>query len=151
MIRVGHIIEYISQSSAPKSQQLAKNPDFELAWWFAPSGDQFRIKGRAYVLGRPDHPTTKTFLSEHGQRLAPPGLQKDDEFNWEDERKRIFEKISPPIRASFLRPIPGTPLKESERKDGGGGDYDPSTWPEELKMDGDEKSLKESFANFALT
>lgn len=146
------LIRSDSTNSAPKSQQLTKNPHFELAWWFAPSGDQFRITGRAYVLGGPDHPTYKAFLSEHGKRLAPPSLQKDGEFNWEDERRRIFEKISPPIRASFIRPIPGTPIKKSEREnDNGDGDYDPSAWPEELKMDGDEKLIKESYANFALT
>lgn len=144
-------VPYYGNPSAPKSQQLTKNPHFELAWWFAPSGDQFRITGRAYILGRPDHPATSTFLSEHGKRLAPPGLQGDGEFNWEDERKRIYEKISPPIRASFARPIPGTPLKESERKEGGGGDYNPNDWPAELKMDGDKKLLEESYHNFALT
>lgn len=139
---------------APKSQQLSKDPHFEIAWWFAPSGDQFRITGRAYVVGPPDHSYTKTFLSEHGKRLAPPGL--NEEFNWEDERRRIYEKISPPIRASFARPIPGTPLKQSERKNGSAGkeeegDYEPKDWPEELKMDGDEKLLKLSYSNFALT
>lgn len=142
-------------ASAPKSQQLSKNPNFELAWWFAPSGDQFRIKGRAYVLGRPDHPTTPAFLAEHGRRLAPPALQKEGEFNWEDERRRIYEKISPTIRASFARPIPGTPLKQSQRAGGSGGkddgDYDPQSWPEELKMDGDKAHLDKSYANFALT
>lgn len=150
----------LTMTSAPKSQQLAKNPNFELAWWFAPSGDQFRIKGRAYVLGRPDHEITKTFLSENAKRLSPPSFLKDkgEEFNWEDERRRIFEKISPPIRASFVRPIPGTPLKQSDRNDKhqggsgkGEGDYDPKSWPEELKMDGDKDLIEKSYANFALT
>lgn len=136
---------------APKSQQLTKDPHFELAWWFAPSGDQFRITGRAYILGPPNHSTTSSFLSEHGKRLSPPGIQ--GEFNWEDERRRIYEKISPPIRASFARPIPGTPLKESERKESGSGegDYNPEEWPAELEMDGDKALIEKSYANFALT
>jgi pyridoxamine 5'-phosphate oxidase len=131
----------------------------EIAWWFAPSGDQFRITGHAYVFGRPDHPTSVSFLKEHASRLAPPAFAKDkkgdEEFNWEDERRRIFEKISPPIRASFVRPIPGTPLKAGERgddsKDGGKEDYEPKDWPAELEMDGDKKLLEESYSNFALT
>lgn len=141
-------------SRAPKSQQLSKESKFEIAWWFAPSGDQFRITGRAYVLGRPDHPTTKAFLEENGARLAPPSFESGQEksFNWEDERKRIFEKISPPIRASFARPIPGTPLKASDRKgDNDGKDYEPKEWPKELKMDDDKELVEKSFSNFALT
>ncbi|KAK9900658.1 hypothetical protein P389DRAFT_166115 [Cystobasidium minutum MCA 4210] len=151
--KVGEVLLSTTDVRAPKSQQLSKNPHFELAWWFAPSGDQFRITGRAYILGPPDHPSTTSFLSEHGKRLAPPGLAKDGEFNWEDERRRIYEKISPPIRASFARPIPGTPLKDSERSGNGKGegDYQPDSWPQELKMDDDKKLLDLSYSNFALT
>jgi hypothetical protein len=135
-------------SSAPKSQQLHKDGKMELAWWFAPSGDQFRITGTAFLVGRPDHEVTKSFNEQHAKRLAPVGIQGD--FNWEDERKRIYDKISPPIRASFARPIPGTALKASERGEPNGEDYNPQDWPLELKTDGDKALLEKSFSNFAL-
>lgn len=134
---------------APKSQQLGKNSKIEIAWWFAPSGDQFRITGDAYLVPRPDHPEAKRFQDEgHAARLAPPALK--DQFKWEDERKRIFDKISPAIRASFVRPIPGTPMKASDRGEQGGKDYKYDDFPLELKMDGDKQLVEESFSNFAL-
>lgn len=136
-------------SRAPKSQQLGKDDKIEIAWWFAPSGDQFRITGHAYVYGRPDHPLSQLFLQHHAKRLAPPGNR--DNFNWEDERKRIFDKISPPIRASFARPIPGTPLKASERNDGTDEDYNPNDWPEAVKPDDDKDLVAKCYNNFALT
>ena len=118
----------------------------EIAWWFAPTGDQYRITGNAFIIGKPGDETAQSF-AEHAKRLAPSGIK--GEFNWEDERRRIFEKCSPPIKASFVRPIPGTPLKADERGDKSGKDYNPHDWPLELK-DGDEELLEKSLSNFAL-
>jgi len=120
----------------------------ELVWWFSPTGDQYRITGRAYILPRPDHELYSVF-AEHARRLSPPKTKAGGDFDWEAERYRIFEKLSPPIRASFLRPIPGTPLSSQDRKDGG-EDYDPNDWPKELTMDGDKKLIDKALSNFAL-
>jgi len=148
--KVGQALLSTTDIRAPKSQQLSKNSKIEIAWWFAPSGDQFRITGDAYLVPKPDHPEAKQFHDEgHAARLAPPALK--DQFKWEDERLRIFDKISPAIRASFVRPIPGTPMKASDRGEEGGKDYKYDDFPLELKMDGDKKLVDEALSNFALT
>lgn len=143
----------------PKAQQLTGNSDkVEIAWWFAPTGDQYRIKGRAFILPRPDHPLYEKF-TPHAKRLSPRKNQERGDFDWEQERRRIFEKLSPTIRASFCRPVPGTPLSARDRKGNGHGgddgdketrDYDPNEWPAELKMDGDKNLIDKSLHNFAL-
>ena len=38
------------------------------------------------------------------------------DFNWEDERVRQFRKLSPELRASFVRPVPGTKLSDWDGK-----------------------------------
>lgn len=149
--KVGEVLLSTTDIRAPKSQQLSKNGKVEIAWWFAPSGDQFRITGDAYLVPGPAHPEHGAFASNgHARRLAPPALKDDGKFDWEQERYRIFEKISPAIRASFVRPIPGTPMKAADRGEKGGKDYKYDDFPLELKMDGDKALLDESLKNFAL-
>lgn len=146
---VGECLLSTTDVRGPKAQQLTGSSDkVEIAWWFAPTGDQYRITGRAFILPRPDHPLHKQF-QEHAKRLAPPMTKTKEEFDWESERRRIFEKLSPAIRASFCRPIPGTPLAAKDRQDGG-KDYDPNDWPVELKMDGDKELIEQSLSNFSL-
>ena len=133
---------------APKSQQLSQNDKIEIAWWFAPSGDQYRITGRAFIYGHPSNPISKSFIDNHAKRLSPPKLV--GKFNWEDERKRIFEKCSPGIKASFYRPAPGTPLKGNGKN---GKDIDMNEFPTELKdEDMNKEGVRERcMENFALT
>lgn len=66
---------------------------------------QFRIKGRAFLLSPPNTPSNSDFPYT---RLAPPLAASGprSKFDWEAERQRIFQKMSPPLKASFLRPIP---------------------------------------------
>lgn len=64
------------------------------------------------------------------------------EFDWEQERKRIFEKVSPELQASFLRSMPGEALENVPN------DQLPKTyWP--TKINNDEEKLK-ALDRFAL-
>lgn len=71
-------------------------------------------------------------------------------FNWEDERVRIFRKMAPELRASFLRPEPG-PSNGSEGKE-----TDPSKFVEKLPSDleaatdEEKRNVKEALTHLAL-
>ncbi|GAA6059845.1 hypothetical protein JCM10212_003757 [Sporobolomyces blumeae] len=135
-----------TDARTPKSVQMAANPAVEIAWWLAATQHQYRIVGKAYILASPafakasDSPKFPFPADE----LSPyPG------FNWEDERIRQFRKLSPELRASFVRPIPGTKLSEWDGK--------MEDLPEKLvegydeaKSDDEKKQLDEALRNFAL-
>lgn len=70
-------------------------------------------------------------------------------FDWEKERRRMFESMSGHMRASWVRPIPGSRLVAK------GAEAWSSTLPKlsEAEAGGDEHTLelvKKAFTNFAL-
>lgn len=121
----------------------------ELAWWLPSTQEQFRIRARSYICAQAGHAINQHFP---GARLAPP-LADGKEFNWEDERVRIFRKMSPALRASYCRPTPGTPLHDDQHKR---GDIDPHTFPLVLptdldaKTDAEKQYIVEALTNMSL-
>ncbi|KAK0542761.1 tRNA-dihydrouridine synthase 2 [Tilletia horrida] len=162
-----------SDIRAPKVNQLVQSGGWaELAWWHDTAQLQFRIFGQLHVLPRPGHPLAEQFPR---QRLAPSrqgGDNGSEPFDWEEERLRVFHKMSPGLLASFARPTPGSKHPNADRLgegEGGPGEDDKpakddlqSPWPQELpqptKLDGgkddltqeQQKLLQESQSNFAL-
>ena len=137
-----------SHYRAPKALQVTSNNEgglIELAWWLVPTQEQFRVRARAFILPEPSHPLHKSFPAD---RLAPAGGKP---FDWESERVRIFRKMAPALRASFVRPTPGTPLHREGKED-----IDPSKFPLELptdleaKTDEDKRDIKEALKNLSL-
>lgn len=149
---------------APKSGQLSGKGNeawAEVCWWFEPTGEQvrsrffrcmakadsvlsqYRILAKTHILPPPGDKYADLLKHFPGDRLAPPSLGSS--FKWEDERQRIFRKMSPPLKASFCRPVPGSKL----------GDEDPKKWPEELPdpdeaKGKDKEHIKEALENFAI-
>ncbi|KAL8276942.1 hypothetical protein RQP46_010670 [Phenoliferia psychrophenolica] len=127
----------------PKAKQILGSSLVEFVWWHSTTQHQFRVRAKAFILPPAGH----TFLSLFpSTELSPPGLAN---FNWESERLRQFRKLNGPLRASFVRPIPGTPLE--------GTDIDPSTFPKTLPSDLDESAtpkekeqIREALKNFSL-
>lgn len=58
-----------------------------------------------HLLPTASHPLAKSFP---GERLSPPPSQASGikKFDWAQERRRQWEKLSPPLLASFVRPTP---------------------------------------------
>lgn len=123
---------------------------------------QFRLSGVYHLLPTPTHPLFSAFK---GDRLAPPPAdgKSSKPFDWEQERWRVFSKLSPSLLASFARPTPGSDhpnqgqFSEFGKGDGAGEgdegkDDKNSPWPLELPAPGKEeteeqkKLLKESEA-----
>ncbi|GAA5824749.1 hypothetical protein JCM3770_007143 [Rhodotorula araucariae] len=133
-----------TDARSPKARQLASQPAVEIAWWLAATQHQFRLVGRAHVLPSPALATSAAFPFPADQ-LAPyaPG------FSWEAERARQFRRLSPELRASFCRPVPGTPLSQWA----GSLDDLPATlpeWADKAESDEQKRQIDEAFKNFAL-
>jgi len=102
------------------------------------TGEQYRITGKAYLSPPSDHELAQSFLEKHAKRLSPG---QDTDFNWENERARIFAKLIPPIRAAFARPTPGSAMSSDKEM----GQFAPL-----ITMDDGEATINQAYKNFAL-
>ncbi|CAE6489455.1 unnamed protein product [Rhizoctonia solani] len=139
----------------PKVHQLrshpsTKGPNTEVAWWIAEEMVQFRIAARVHILPAPSHELHSKFpssqLSRNNGGDSGPDAPETDK-DWETLRIRTYNNLSPILRASFARPIPGSPLTNPA---------DAKKWPNELPEKGKEKTeeekklVKEALENFSL-
>ncbi|TNY22753.1 pyridoxamine 5'-phosphate oxidase-domain-containing protein [Rhodotorula diobovata] len=136
-----------TDARSPKARQLAATPTVEIAWWLAATQHQFRLLGRAYVLPSPSFSSPSS--SAPSFPFPAEALAPTPSFNWEAERVRQFRKLSPELRASFCRPVPGSSVREW----GGRLEDLPVTLPEGVdEAEGDEqkKQVEQALENFAL-
>lgn len=157
-VRTPKVQQLTSQSSLrAQGSDGSRGGETEIAWWIESTQLQFRISGTVHVLPTKGHALRSLFPFE---RLSPPrapDASSTEPFDWDGERTRIFNKLSPGLLASFCRPIPGSPhpnanqLSSAKPKDDTN-----SPWPLELPQPGKEENdeqkrqLEESEKNFAL-
>ncbi|EGG04436.1 uncharacterized protein MELLADRAFT_53036 [Melampsora larici-populina 98AG31] len=146
--QTGNAMMFCTDIRSPKINQLVDRTEevqngrsASVCWWFADSGEQYRIRALTYVLPPPSLESEFPRFMPSGKKLNPSNLESI-EFDWESERKRIFEKVSPELQASFLRSIPGERLENVSK------DQLPKTyWPTKITTD-EEKS--KALSRFAL-
>ncbi|KAM5348425.1 hypothetical protein ACJ41O_008249 [Fusarium nematophilum] len=84
----------------------------EAVFWAVPSRTQWRLRGRAYLLGpdidQPSAAPVKQAIEKHMR------LRGDDSGSWDWAREVTahFGNLSPVMRGSFRNPPPGTPRNE---------------------------------------
>lgn len=122
----------------PKVSQMITNPNVQLVWWIDGSQEQFRISGIASIVPRNDHPLYKHFLeytknAKEGTGIA--ALTKEN-YDWEESRNEVFKGLSAHMKASWVRPTPGSRLE--------GGEEEAKKWPVRLEepKDGDEEGKR---------
>ncbi|KAF9225245.1 hypothetical protein BS17DRAFT_778350 [Gyrodon lividus] len=127
----------------PKVSQMNGQQRVEAVYWTASTQEQFRVIGRASVVPKPNHQDPYPSLSGRVfDELAK------EVFDWEKKRVDVFDSMSGRLKASWCRPVPGTPLK--------GGEDEMKRWPEKLpklgeaKSEEDKKNLAFALENFAL-
>ena len=141
----------------PKAAQLAENSRVELAWWFPKAQSQIRILGNAYIYPSANFQLTGAdSVSEERKREIEHAVSKlrgafpgkdlaGQEFDWEKERRARFDAMSGHMRASWVRPVPGSRLVDPS---------DAKKWPETIPKSGetgDKSELVETaLKNFAL-
>ena len=159
------LVQTTTDIRTPKVRQIAQNSRVEVVWWFPDTQEQFRLSGRAYVL--PSREFLAGDASDEGedvgekeqQILAAKKLYREfvdaqlatPDFDWEKARFDSFESMNPYMRATWLRPTPGTLLPN--------GHDEAKKWVqtlpnyEEANKEGNEK-VKENWEkacrNFAL-
>ncbi|KAB5593213.1 Transcription initiation factor TFIID subunit 2 [Ceratobasidium theobromae] len=134
-----------SDIRTPKIHQIRslssnKGPTAELAWWLQDTSVQFRIGARVYILPSPTHELHSHFpltmfsntdnTTDSSVGAGAPKTSKD----WESLRIKTFNNLPPFLRASFVRPTPGSLLSDTNEAAG---------WPETLPERGNEKTPEE--------
>ncbi|KIY73705.1 hypothetical protein CYLTODRAFT_439684 [Cylindrobasidium torrendii FP15055 ss-10] len=127
-----------------KTVQIIANPAVQLAWWIPGTKEQYRISGQASLVPSPEDDLHKHFTHHLGK--ASNG------FDWEAKRLEVFKSMSGHMKASWLRPPPGTPLSQWPGSP-------PESWPSKIEgpndvgefPDEEQKRLwAQSLRNFAL-
>ncbi|KAJ7579752.1 hypothetical protein C8J56DRAFT_963534 [Mycena floridula] len=142
-----------TDSRTPKTSQIIAHPAVELAWWIEGTEEQYRISGNATLIPEPKNSLHQNFL--HLTRAVSPGsgmeALKKDGIDWEAKRLEVFRSMSPYMKASWCRPVPGSPLV--------GGQDEAKKWPVRVDEpgDGDSEADRENrknwdfaFGNFSL-
>lgn len=75
----------------------------EVCWWFNDANLQFRLACEVQLLPH------KSKAAWNDGSLDPPQTRSANEFDWYFERTRLFEKMPPPLLASFANPTGGAP------------------------------------------
>ncbi|UPL01803.1 hypothetical protein LCI18_012737 [Fusarium solani-melongenae] len=109
--RMEKIPELSPDGSSPA--QSGGGGPVEAVFWAVPSRTQWRLRGRAYLLGPdindPSAAQVREILEKHMRRR-----DSDDSSSW-DWAKEVtahFGNLSPMMRGSFRNPAPGTPKTE---------------------------------------
>lgn len=131
----------------PKVAQITSNPHVELTWWIEGTQEQYRISGSASVIPHPAHSLYRHFSDNIENAPKESGLASltRESFEWEEKRKEIFKELSAHMKASWCRPVPGTPLQ--------GGEKEARKWPVSIRepTDGEgEENWETALGNFAL-
>lgn len=113
----------------------------EANFWIKATNEQFRISGRAAI-----YPSLE--LTEQ-KGIEGVGVVydafKNQRWNWEDERRKQFDDVGAHMRASWCRPVPGSPMDSYS---------DAGKWPIKVTKPGEEgydvKNYEEALGNFAL-
>ncbi|KAG9313872.1 pyridoxamine 5'-phosphate oxidase-domain-containing protein [Chiua virens] len=126
----------------PKVPQLTTQPRVEVVFWTPTTMEQFRVVGRVSVVPAPRY--AGAYPPRVG--IVYDALERGG-FDWEAKRVTSFDAMSGRMKASWCRPVPGTPLKsEDEMKE----------WPETLpnvgkgESDEERRNLEMALGNFAL-
>ncbi|KAG1902570.1 uncharacterized protein F5891DRAFT_143076 [Suillus fuscotomentosus] len=127
----------------PKVAQIKSNPSHrvEAHFWIKATNEQFRVSGHAAIYPSPELQENKGIegVGEVYDAFRSQG------WDWEDERRRQFDSVGAHMRASWCRPIPGSPMDSYS---------DAEKWPVTVAKPGEEgydaKNYEEARGNFAL-
>ncbi|KAG1763837.1 hypothetical protein EDD22DRAFT_846173 [Suillus occidentalis] len=127
----------------PKVTQIKYNPSHrvEAHFWINTTNEQFRVSGRAAIYPSPDLKEKKGIegVGEVYDAFRSQG------WDWEDERRKQFDSVGAHMRASWCRPVPGSPMDSYS---------DAEKWPVKVAKPGEEgydtKDYEEALGNFAL-
>ncbi|KAJ3080248.1 hypothetical protein HK102_003191 [Quaeritorhiza haematococci] len=102
--KLSALLEFVTDvrsQCAHCTEDIAGETNFgEVCWYFPGTKEQFRLSGRLYQIAQENVAVLAT-------STPPPWAPK--KIDWERERLRHWNAISPELRASFSWGVPGTP------------------------------------------
>lgn len=131
----------------PKVTQVTDANGVEAVFWTEPTLEQFRISGRISLVPSSSYAGSYPDIPSPGHSILFDALRQEN-LNWEQTRLSTFNHLNGRMRASWCRPVPGTPLK--------GGYDDALEWPESLpalgeaKDEEEKRNVEKALENFAL-
>ncbi|EGC47489.1 conserved hypothetical protein [Histoplasma capsulatum var. duboisii H88] len=105
-----------STDGADRGNGASGGGPIEAVFWVKDAMMQWRIKGRAFVIGNESCDAGELWSRENIQRWVRrrEGSAEEDitRWTWEKEITANFANLSPTMRGSFKNPSPGTPRSE---------------------------------------
>ncbi|QSS53664.1 pyridoxamine 5'-phosphate oxidase domain protein [Histoplasma capsulatum var. duboisii H88] len=115
-IRMEKIAQMASTDGADRGNGASGGGPIEAVFWVKDAMMQWRIKGRAFVIGNESCDAGELWSRENIQRWVRrrEGSAEEDitRWTWEKEITANFANLSPTMRGSFKNPSPGTPRSE---------------------------------------
>jgi len=94
----------------------------EAMFWFESTQNQWRMRGRTYLLAEDDVDETpaitdvlKRYLVPQGTGTSSGGGEKK-EWTWKKEVQMHFVNLTPALRGSLANPPPGTPVSPGDNE-----------------------------------
>ena len=92
----------------------------EAMFWFPASQNQWRFRGKAYLLAEKDVESSEAVTKVLERTMVE--VRNSEGWSWKREVQMHFGNMTPALRGSFANPPPGAPLTGSfdEEKSGSG-------------------------------
>lgn len=87
------MLEIATDRCSGKAVDIEHDPIVEIAWFVAPAGYQFRIRGRAAVIGE-----AHEFFNARGTLRIPPTAEECSYAYWDHTRNKVFDSLGPMTR-----------------------------------------------------
>jgi len=94
----------------------------EAMFWFESTQNQWRMRGRTYLLAEDDVDETPAITDVLKRCLVPQGTGTSSgggekkEWTWKKEVQMHFANLTPALRGSFANPPPGTPVSPGDNE-----------------------------------
>ncbi|PNY25422.1 Uncharacterized protein TCAP_04638 [Tolypocladium capitatum] len=108
--------ELLETASAPDGPQSGGGGPVEGVFWAAEAKTQWRLRGRAYVIGpdidSPVAAPVRAALAPYMRRRTGAAAGAGGSWSWSRELTAHFGNLRPLMRGTFRNPPPGTPLSQ---------------------------------------
>lgn len=119
--RMGKVSEILSSGSpaderAHRNNESGRGGPVEAIVWIEPTRTQWRVRGRAYIIGSDidDESVGASIVREELlKRMRVVSEQGLADWAWSKEATAHFGNLSPRMRGSFKNPPPGSPKSDS--------------------------------------
>ncbi|CUS15868.1 unnamed protein product [Tuber aestivum] len=107
--------ELLSTSRPGESTSTWVGGYVEAMFWFESAQNQWRMRGRTYLLAEEDVDEARAITDVLARYLVPrdtgtPSEGEEKKWTWKKEVQMHFANLTPALRGSFANPPPGTPV-----------------------------------------